>query len=151
SVSWHSFLLPHLRELHSISISPSIPRASVWTTKVYSSNGSLATTLATPCRQAWLPPQEYLVSLQHGPARIGTGSLERCLYLRTCPIPSSASCRRTTNWKQSRQRMQARSRVPCLCCGGSCMPSERCSVFLQLWHICGPSSKGSRSARQDSL
>src|SRR5262245_4796014 len=45
--------------------------------------------------------------------------------------------------------MQARSRVPCLCCGASCMPSERCSVFLQLWHICGPSSKGSRSARQD--
>src|SRR5262249_47645149 len=50
------------------------------------------TTLATPCRQAWLPLQEYLVSLKHGPAKIGTGSLERCLYLRTCPIPSSALC-----------------------------------------------------------
>src|SRR5215831_7745546 len=71
SVSWHSFLPPHLRELHSILISPSIPRASAWTTKVSSSNGSLATTLATPCRQAWLRLQEYLVSLKHGPAKIG--------------------------------------------------------------------------------
>src|SRR5262245_50086055 len=116
--------------------------------KAYSSNGSLATPLAIRCRQAWLPLQEYLVCLKHGPVEIGTGSLERRLYLRTCPIPSSALCRRTTNLKQSRRRMQARRRAPCLYCGGSCTASEHYSVLLRLWHICGPSTEGGPTNRQ---
>jgi hypothetical protein len=55
-------------------------RASGWTTIVYLSNGSLVTTLATRCKQVWLRLQEYSVCLQHGLAKIGTGSLE----LRLC-------------------------------------------------------------------
>src|SRR5262249_15926417 len=97
SVRWHSFLLPGLRGLHFTSISPSTPHGLAWMTKIYSSNGNRATTLATRCRQAWLPLQEYLVCLQPGPVNIGAGSLEQRLCLRTCPIPSSALCQRTTN------------------------------------------------------
>src|SRR5262249_13085930 len=47
--------------------------------------------------------------------------------------------------------MQARTHVPCLCCGENCMPSELCSVFRQLWHFSGPSDERSRSARRHHL
>src|SRR5262249_5591379 len=86
SVNWHSSLARRLLVLLSTSISPSIPRALVWTTKIYLSNGSLATPLVTRCRQAWLPVQEYSACLPRGLVKIGAGSLERCSYFRTCPI-----------------------------------------------------------------
>src|SRR5262245_50870385 len=61
-----------------------------------------------------------------------------------CPILSSVLCQQTTNLKQSRHRTQARTRATYLCCGENCMPSEHCSVLLQVWHICGLSNKGGR-------
>src|SRR5262249_6950135 len=91
-------------------------------TKVCSSNGSPATPLATRCRPAWLPLREYLVCLQHGPLKIGTGSLERCLYLRTCPIPSSAL-----------YEPQTRSNP-----GGGCRPEVACHADFVREAACHP-------------